>query len=353
MIDGIEITNFRGIAHGKITGLTQLCAIVGANNSGKSTILEALYVVAKRGNLETWSWAARRRGWLGRESVTSFCNKGAAHFNIAELDQRSDEKRTFALEVDVPETESFLRLQRRAEPVCFVKCESSVKRAESGSNIFYTKQCAETAEVATDGSFHLVDSKCTRETAAAAARFSDTINPPLIGTLEDAYSDAAGRGAETKEVLLGLVRKLRPGLKNLEILKRNDKAILFVMEANSSSPFAVVGDGTKRLFLIACDMAISRGGLCLIEEPESYQHPGAMDEFARLVWEAVAQGTQIVFSTHSLEILERVFKTEKGRDLTKASVIRTRLSNGELTTQSIPGPNASERLIEVGEDLRQ
>ncbi|NJL30554.1 MAG: AAA family ATPase [Phycisphaerales bacterium] len=46
MIKSIAIENLRGIAEGKIDDLAQVNIIVGPNNSGKSTILDALLIGA-------------------------------------------------------------------------------------------------------------------------------------------------------------------------------------------------------------------------------------------------------------------------------------------------------------------
>jgi len=47
MITKIEIDNFRGIREGALEGLAPLSILVGANNSGKSTALESLYLGAE------------------------------------------------------------------------------------------------------------------------------------------------------------------------------------------------------------------------------------------------------------------------------------------------------------------
>jgi predicted ATP-dependent endonuclease of OLD family len=60
----IKIENFRGIATGNVDDLMPLSVLVGRNNSGKSTVLEALYL----GNNEHPSLLAEislRRGWCG------------------------------------------------------------------------------------------------------------------------------------------------------------------------------------------------------------------------------------------------------------------------------------------------
>jgi len=68
MIKRLEIENFRGIAKGKIEGFSQLNIFIGKNNSGKSTILEALAIVL---NYEMLQHIVKRREWHGFDSVFS------------------------------------------------------------------------------------------------------------------------------------------------------------------------------------------------------------------------------------------------------------------------------------------
>ena len=68
MIKRLEIENFRGISKGKIEGFSQLNIFIGKNNSGKSTILEALAIVL---NYEMLQHIVKRREWHGLDSVFS------------------------------------------------------------------------------------------------------------------------------------------------------------------------------------------------------------------------------------------------------------------------------------------
>ena len=53
MISKLEIKNFRLFADFQITGLTRVNLFVGLNNSGKSSLLEAIYALANRGTPDT------------------------------------------------------------------------------------------------------------------------------------------------------------------------------------------------------------------------------------------------------------------------------------------------------------
>ena len=50
MIDSIEISRLRGIRHGRIDGLSRVNLFFGKNNCGKSTLLEALFLVCGQSN---------------------------------------------------------------------------------------------------------------------------------------------------------------------------------------------------------------------------------------------------------------------------------------------------------------
>jgi AAA15 family ATPase/GTPase len=137
------------------------------------------------------------------------------------------------------------------------------------------------------------------------------------------------------------------------ILKKDDWFLLHTVDADGACALNFAGDGHRRLVRIACYLAVAKGRVVLIEEPECFQHPRALNEFVRLLWASIGQGTQVVFSTHSLELLSLVFENQQGRDLSKACLIRTRLAEGKLITGVIDGQEASERLADVGEDLRR
>jgi len=50
MLRELTIKNFRGISEGYIEGFGELNVFVGRNNSGKSSVLEALYILLNPDN---------------------------------------------------------------------------------------------------------------------------------------------------------------------------------------------------------------------------------------------------------------------------------------------------------------
>jgi hypothetical protein len=64
MLHSLTIKNFRGIATGEIPKLFPLSVLIGPNNSGKSTCLEAITITYGDAG-EGLLYSLRRRGWVG------------------------------------------------------------------------------------------------------------------------------------------------------------------------------------------------------------------------------------------------------------------------------------------------
>ena len=68
MLEAVDIEGFRGIARGTIAGLSRLNLLVGPNNSGKSTCLEALLLGSastSSSSIPSLEFVASRRGAFG------------------------------------------------------------------------------------------------------------------------------------------------------------------------------------------------------------------------------------------------------------------------------------------------
>ncbi|MEL7657859.1 MAG: AAA family ATPase, partial [Bacillota bacterium] len=63
----LTITNFKKFPTLKVSDITQVNLITGNNNSGKTTILEALYLCLGPANPELWLNIQGRRGILGNK----------------------------------------------------------------------------------------------------------------------------------------------------------------------------------------------------------------------------------------------------------------------------------------------
>ena len=71
MIEQLEIKNFRGFSEYKIEDIGQVNLLVGTNNCGKTSILEAVHLLKTKGNLYDIFSLLAQRGELKNESETT------------------------------------------------------------------------------------------------------------------------------------------------------------------------------------------------------------------------------------------------------------------------------------------
>lgn len=315
-MDLIKLERFRGVREGEVSELAPLSLLVGPNNSGKSTVLEALYLAQScHGHAPPQRALNRlvtRRGWIGPTSVRALLRGGpgttaALRFRVA---------RSGALSV--------LDLQ--------LETNGQLLAALSGGPRHGLHLNGQQQEEASDA---LVE-----------------VQPPTVPTqqLDEAFSTLELRGH--RSTLLELLRPLLPKISDLRILKPDDHYVLHVVDDSGSWPAFAAGDGFKRLLLLAARLATLQGGLALIEEPEAFQHPRSLDQMAGLLVSAVEAGTQVVATTHSLELIDRVLERAEG-ELGKVVIYRLALDSGLLRAVRVPGEKARELRQEIDEDLRR
>ena len=347
LVEEIKIKNFRGIREGTVSAFAPLSILVGPNNSGKSTVLEALWVHAGCGRVLRVVEVLKRRAWLGlpalrylffdesREAAFEAASGNAVDLRLAGKSNLSWpavlSKDLLPLLADEGLGRPVEELRLRSHPLA-----SNVRATHVAIN-----SQGKTSDVVLDGPSEPAPNTILLDVRAITEQ----------GTLEEAYSASGKARFETE--LVELVAPLRPGLEDLRILKDGDLYNLHILDRQGSSPVYFAGDGFKRLVHVACHLAGATGGLAMIEEPECFQHPKSLEMLAKLLWGAVERGTQIVLSTHSLELIEALMREGEPHLFgERLAVLRTSLEAGKLTVVKGPGDEAYERLTEIGEDLR-
>jgi hypothetical protein len=169
--------------------------------------------------------------------------------------------------------------------------------------------------------------------------------------LPNLYTEAVtqGRREEIRELLAAIV----PGLSNLEILvSHRYEPVLHLVFSDKSVPVALVGDGIRSLLRLCLELAPRSGGLALIEEPEVHQHPRAIQQSVKALLASMRRGTQIVLSTHSLELIDALLLEATQDDLQHLSTYRLRLEDGVLVSSRFGGDQMAFARGQIEEDLR-
>lgn len=322
VITSIRIESLRGIRAGALEGLSPLSVLVGPNNAGKSTVLDALLIGVAPVPRKAIAFVVRRRGAV----------EGGARW----LFWRSGDRASVIVTTHAG-----------------VERQCTLERHEASIELTVTM-----AEVAVKGVVGFGDdNQVLGGDGGPPAKIEGVPEARLVEPhrgvdqepLHRVYTRALEEGrVEDVDALLG---ELLPGFKRVEILADQDKPVVYISYKDGSVPAGLQGDGVQSLLRLGLELAAAPGGVVLLEEPEAAQHPRSLYESARAIAAAVRRGVQVVLSTHSLDLID-MLRTHLGEDLLKLSVHHLACSGGALSVVRYSGAEVALARDSIGEDLR-
>lgn len=343
MLTRIQIDNFRGIQTGVLDELSQLSVLVGPNNSGKSTCLEAAGVYALGGDARSIVELATLRGGPELENLRHMIRIGAQEAVLE--GQRSGGASTGSTK---------LRVSELRGPTSW-GIEITVDTAIQGS-----PNSIATAAVSLQGN------EAWGEAPSIAINVGGQQSPPRMRMqfvdvsavrqhqrLERAVSDITKRG--NLRALVAALEKSHPGLTDLRLLQTDAGFHTHaIVTGQPVVPLFLCGDGAQRLIAIANALLGQANELVLIEEPENFQGRTYQREVASMAVAAAQAGTQVLVSTHSLELIDCLLAAASEARVTGFPTIHhTRLRNGALQCVALSAASARTLREQLFEDLRQ
>jgi energy-coupling factor transporter ATP-binding protein EcfA2 len=353
VISSIKIEAFRGVKEGQLDGLGPINILVGPNNSGKSTCLEAIALVGAANDAAEVVRLLLHRGGPALDALDHVVPASAKESKLVvslpngefykcrlsvggSKDPDWDPER-----VDHAKSQG-LKDEMRRVAISLAQTRSAKSEASPRFllSTYVDYQGRATSSIDGNGyrpyAVQLVDVQTVRER----------------GTLEGAYTsiEKAGR---VKSVVQALTRSMK-GLTDLRILKSGEDFILHaIFDGQPPVPVYLTGDGSKRLVeLASAILGVDPDGVVLLEEPECFQHPRYLRELASLLIESAKAKRQIILSTHSIELVDLLLEAAEAEGLEYPFVHRLRLVDGKLSGVVLNREQAMVTRKDLLEDLR-
>lgn len=308
MLNSLVIKNFRMLEDFTVEKLGRVNLIVGKNNSGKSTVLEALRIYAGNANFDLLNEIAASHDekilpnrndkslisnfiypdlFLGRE----LSKLGIAKILIGESDEYDSDKnllikRSFVVANDT---------------VDYMYHLDSINEAELNENNF--RICEQSI---------LVERGKRHGSISSFESLSDFLSCQFIATqfisikeLEHDWNEI--NLTEAEEIVIETLQIILPTVRRLAFdgehpnrwikLKLNDVA--------KPVPLKSLGDGIIRILQIALKLATAQGGFLLIDEFENGLHYSVQENVWRLLFEMAEKlDIQVFATTHSWDCIE-------------------------------------------------
>jgi len=335
--DRVAIDHFRGLRKLELDGLGRFNILVGGNNSGKTSVLEAMSLLCNP--LEPFEWLAmvRRRdfGRLDETKIQSlrwcFPQSGqlvnsdvmfesecemscgglfplrrlrATYRDIVgEPDSKQIERRRRLRRKTTEEDVDIFEPRRGAELTHFIEMDTDPFQ----SYLFGSSRVSDIEPIAIqvweDELFFRRPSRRKQSVRSETLTpYSYQINQVQIRTHSKRLFD------KSRDIVLSLVREFDEDVQEIEVASiRGERPSLYLNHRRlGPAPLSVFGDALRRAVLLASTLSsLQDGGVLFIDEIETGIHISLLQKiFSWLIRTARALRVQIVSTTHSLEAVD-------------------------------------------------
>ncbi len=347
-VANVRVNSYRGLQDVEMKGLQDINVLIGPTNTGKSSMLEAIFLATGPDRItEGLRAILRSRGMDGMSSLEALFPRlqSDSHIDIL-LDIASDQREE--------------RLTLKLGPCEGIRDSLSKPYADVDRMLRAAWNYGEYGEQSIEQDIRIRE----RDLDVSEAVFSGGSTFAVMGPrawilpgklLDPSYFDTSYSNAFVSGFLPELIEALRtlhPELEDIRPVKlEDDRWRIYVRLAGTALPMHAMGDGFKAAFMLLEEARIH--DLLLLDTPEAYQHHKGLAAIAGgLVTAASQWRNRIILATQSLELLDLLLDKSTEREV-GLQIYRFGLADGKATIYPpLSLADAREARALVGADLR-
>lgn len=363
----ISINKFRGISKLSVDELSHINLIVGDNNCGKTSILEAIQLLRAPHDINNVFRVSRiRDAYTGHSRMPIF----DSFVNM--LNGNNDRSLSVSCIYD-----DYINTHKFVQHSASVSINGSVKRVmldinelEKNDRLSYTSQMLDPDDNEIDEFFGDMTSESilgtyidpirinrfTNVTGLAVAT-QDTIRIQYLSPISHVASYVFNRiikNEKYKEICIRMLKMFDENIDDLLLLKVESsyKSVEYIKnKLIGLMPLSTYGDGIKKVLSIANAIAQSADGVLLIDEIETAIHSKYYNEiFSFIIKAAVQYNVQLFITTHSIEAVDGLLNTQvingkysNENDLIKVITLRKDDISGKTLSRTLSGKDVYEK----------
>ncbi|MDK2411478.1 AAA family ATPase [Aphanizomenon sp. PH219] len=379
-LENVTIHQFRGLRDLELRDLGRINLLVGINNSGKTSVLEALSVYCHPLDIREWfSTALQRDAESRQDRIPPIDALKWLFTRYTELINPEINKPTILISSDGAyfikqlkasyeqiEGISLSTNKRRSNSIDITDDEidhddaTGLRKGIDFKIEVYTKQLH-----LFDNTPHFIETfqLWENEVLARPSRKREpglslctSIVTPVSHRFESPFrlfSEARFKNFQAD--VLELLQKIDNNISDIEILLPPQSTSTFSIYIQHKklglAPVSTFGDGIRRLLHIALKLASAKGGILLIDELDSTIHTEALqNSFQWLVKWCTEMDVQLFATTHSLEAVDALLEvTESDSDLV---LYRLEPKEGKTKVVRHDGHRLRRLREELGQEVR-
>ncbi len=325
MIESLYIRNYRNLDELKIGSLTTVNLVTGKNNTGKSTLLEAIALYATKCDFGIITQFLAERGETYQQTSN---DKNVTESNIRALaslftNRIVDFFPQDAISIGVVENDLFGKqnVSEKSISLRFVKYYEEIVNQNVEPVTRRKRTIIEDENVS-----HIVDYKIGLEVKVGVSslimpleddRYYNRIGFRSLGSAENfqfirtrnLYRDINGRLwdnitlTEKEKYVIDALKIIEPLVERIAFIEertRNRTAVIKLSNNNSVFPLLSMGDGINRILTIILALVNSDNGFLLIDEFENGLHHSIQEKLWEIIFNLANKlNVQVFVTTHS------------------------------------------------------
>lgn len=353
MIESLEIQNFRGIERLQLKNLRRINLVVGPNASGKTALLEGLFV----GSGATPELVLRTKQWRGMPGFGIAALRAVYEDLWRDLFFQFDQKRDIliSLKGSSPLCTRSLRITYNSPQEVLIPVPSSTSIADGSPIVPIAFEWTDGVGKKTTG-IPLVNAsglgiKSEGDAALMPSAFYSSANTPPASETATYFSNFSIRNAQ--DSIVKSLRQEFPYIKEITSESRAVGSVVYVSLEHLSEkiPINLLSSGINKLLTLLLGIANQPGGVVYIDEIENGFYYDRMPSIWRLILQFSRDfDVQIFASTHSKECLEAASECAKANS-EDFCLLRTSRINGKSVIRQFTG-KGFHSAIEMGGEIR-
>lgn len=318
MLTSLRIQNFRSLRKLSVEGLTRVSLLVGANNTGKTSVLEAAELVLAGEGPAVLERSPRRRGeGTYDQERTALDLNDRVNFSHLFFGHDINQDTHFQIDAETPERRFFRSTATTPSAAEVLAASADVIRGQPTplpngprsilveSDQFDPLQVYLTGYGVSRGSLRGKSVQGRKARPSTSRIYFMETTSPEISTLVSLWEKVVLTPEEDR--VADVLRIIEPNLERIAILPGDssfESARFFIKlkQSDQRIPIGSMGEGIKRLMSLSLNLVNAAGGYLLVDEIDTGLHHSVMLKMWRLVTEAAKRlNVQVIATTHSLD----------------------------------------------------
>ena len=379
MLDSIKIQGFRKYKRFELRDFGRINFILGNNNVGKTSVLEAIYAWACGQNIAPFiniplaraRFAANQQPyWLMEEIISVVNDHGTVPFRMS-FEGNYDGERVCFNHIIYPSDilgeydSSYKIITENPAPKSNGQVPNEISSVVTGVNgviqlaapIIVAKWDVEHKGNIVSGTITSPSTMVSLIKPYKSAKYIDVLSHTVVKETVQMYSSL--KRENKLDDAIREIGKIYPEIAGFDTIPYPDGSqapISVVKKDGSMLPLYACGDGIQRWFYIIGAISLYKNTLICIDEIDTGFHPNAQYEFCKnLSMYAKSNNVQLFITTHNIEFVDGFLDANKDMDadyLESARVITLRDYDGEIRVRTMNAIEAEKAREDYKMELR-